>query len=127
MTQKKNIWFSIKDFFRSNKDPLTAADKLVIIEQSSKQVGFGVFFSTIIVITSFLPVLKFCLNWRKTIIAVNLVARTIGVFMMTKLGSEFMPPLDEGSVLFMPIILPDVSNSEVKRLLQVQEALFYLM
>ena len=32
-----------------------------------------------------------------------------------------MPPLDEGSLLFMPVTLPDVSNSEVKRILQVQD------
>src|SRR5206468_11614520 len=37
------------------------------------------------------------------------------------LGREFMPPLDEGSLLFMPVTLPDVSNSEVKRILQVQD------
>ena len=43
--------------------------------------------------------------------------------MFTKLGSEFMPPLDEGSILFMPVTLPDVSNSEVKRILQVQDKL----
>jgi len=43
--------------------------------------------------------------------------------MFTRLGSEFMPPLDEGSVLFMPVTLPDVSNSEVKRILQVQDKL----
>jgi Cu(I)/Ag(I) efflux system membrane protein CusA/SilA len=43
--------------------------------------------------------------------------------MYTRLGSEFMPPLDEGSILFMPVTLPDVSNSEVKRILQVQDKL----
>jgi Cu(I)/Ag(I) efflux system membrane protein CusA/SilA len=32
-----------------------------------------------------------------------------------------MPPLDEGSLLFMPVTLPDISNSEIKRLLQVQD------
>ena len=37
------------------------------------------------------------------------------------LGREFMPALDEGSILFMPVTLPDVSNSEVKRILQVQD------
>jgi Cu(I)/Ag(I) efflux system membrane protein CusA/SilA len=31
--------------------------------------------------------------------------------MLTRLGTEFMPPLDEGSILFMPVTLPDVSNS----------------
>jgi Cu(I)/Ag(I) efflux system membrane protein CusA/SilA len=43
--------------------------------------------------------------------------------MFTQLGSEFMPPLDEGSILFMPVTLPDVSNSEIKRILQVQDKL----
>jgi Cu(I)/Ag(I) efflux system membrane protein CusA/SilA len=159
--------------------------RLKIIEQSSKQVGPGVFYSTIVVITSFLPVflltgiegklfhplawtktfillidaflaislapvlisfflkgklkpenanpitrilekiytpiISWCLNWRKTVLTINIIALLIGVAMMFRMGSEFMPPLDEGSILFMPVTLPDVSNSEVKRILQVQD------
>jgi Cu(I)/Ag(I) efflux system membrane protein CusA/SilA len=77
-------------------------------------------------VTSFLekiytPILSLCLKWRKTTIAVNIVALVVGGIMMTQLGSEFMPPLDEGSLLFMPVTLPDVSNSETKRILQVQD------
>lgn len=60
---------------------------------------------------------------EKTTIAVNIIALATGIIMMTRLGSEFMPPLDEGSLLFMPVTLPDVSNSEAKRLLQVQDKL----
>ncbi|NOT90740.1 efflux RND transporter permease subunit [Ferruginibacter sp.] len=172
-------------WFKQNKDPLTSEERDVIIEKASQQVGPGVFYSTIIVVTSFLPVflltgmegklfqplawtktfillidaflaitltpvlisfflkgklkpesanpitrtlerfytpiLKWCLRWRKTTIGINLIALTIGIIMMTRLGSEFMPPLDEGSLLFMPVTLPDVSNSEAKRLLQVQD------
>jgi len=67
------------------------------------------------------PILKVCLKWRKTTIAVNIIALVFGTIVMTKLGSEFMPPLDEGSILFMPVTLPDISNSEAKRLLQVQD------
>jgi Cu(I)/Ag(I) efflux system membrane protein CusA/SilA len=50
---------------------------------------------------------------EKSILLVNCIAllRRVDV---TRLGSEFMPPLDEGSILFMPVTLPDVSNSEVK-------------
>lgn len=171
-------------WFKDN-NPLTPEERKKIIQSSSKQVGPGVFYSTIIVVTSFLPVflltgmegklfhplawtktfillvdaflaitltpvlitfflkgnlkpesanpitrtleniytpiLKWCLKWRKTIIAVNILALIAGSIMMTKLGSEFMPPLDEGSLLFMPVTLPDVSNSEAKRLLQVQD------
>ena len=176
------------NWLKRGKDPLTEEERMNIIEKSSKQVGPGVFYSTIIVITSFLPVflltgmegklfsplawtktfillidaflavtltpvlisfflkgrklkpesanpitrtleriytpiLKWCLKWRKTTIGINIVALAAGVIMMTRLGSEFMPPLDEGSLLFMPVTLPDVSNSEAKRLLQVQDRL----
>ena len=39
------------------------------------------------------------------------------------LGSEFMPPLDEGSLLYMPVTLPNVSMTEAKRLIQVQDTI----
>ncbi len=177
----------LKKIFKKQNDPLSSEEKLKIIESSSKLVGPGVFYSTIIVITSFLPVflltgmegklfsplawtksfilivdaflaitltpvlisfllkgrlrpeeknpinkklesiytpiLIWCLKWRKTILGANIIALLIGVLMFTRLGSEFMPPLDEGSILFMPVTLPDVSNSEVKRILQVQDKL----
>ncbi len=160
-------------------------ERIKIIERSAWQVGPGVFFSTIIVIASFLPVflltgqegklfsplawtktfilivdailaitltpvlisfllkgklkpesanpitrfleklylpvLSWCLRWRKTTIGLNILALAVGGLMLTRLGTEFMPPLDEGSILFMPVTLPDVSNSEVKRILQVQD------
>ena len=175
----------MRKWIKRNIDPLSEEERNGIIERSSKQVGPGVFYSTIIVVTSFLPVflltgmegklfhplawtktfillidaflaitltpvlisfflkgrlkpessnpitsalervytpiLKWCLKWRKTIIGINIVALATGIIMMTRLGSEFMPPLDEGSLLFMPVTLPDVSNSEAKRLLQVQD------
>ena len=178
---------NIKNIFKKAHDPLSPEDKMLLIESSSKLVGPGVFYSTIIVIASFLPVflltgmegklfsplawtksfilivdaflaisltpvlisfllkgklrpenknpinkalesvytpvLVFCLKWRKTILGLNIIALAIGILMFTKLGSEFMPPLDEGSILFMPVTLPDVSNSEVKRILQVQDKL----
>jgi Cu(I)/Ag(I) efflux system membrane protein CusA/SilA len=69
----------------------------------------------------YVPVLKSCMKWRKTTIAINIVALIAGGVIMTRLGSEFMPPLDEGSILFMPVTLPDVSNSEAKRIIQVQD------
>lgn len=159
--------------------------RMSIIERSCKQVSRGVFFSTIIIIASFLPVflltgqegklfhplaytktfimivdailvvtlapvlisffmrgrfrpesanpvnrflervyepvIRACIKWRKTTIAVNIIALAISAPMILSLGTEFMPPLDEGSILFMPVTLPDVSNSEVKRILQVQD------
>jgi copper/silver efflux system protein len=177
----------IKSLFKKRKDPLGSEERLALVTTSSKQVGPGVFFSTIVVIASFLPVfmltgmegklfhplawtqtfilivdalvaitltpvlisfllkgrlrkedknpvsraleriytpiLKACLKWRKTVLGINLLLLIVGGFLLTRLGSEFMPPLDEGSLLFMPVTLPDVSNSEAKRILQIQDKL----
>ncbi|MBS4043703.1 MAG: efflux RND transporter permease subunit [Chitinophagaceae bacterium] len=162
-------------------------ERMRLIEKASIQVSRGVFFSTIIIITSFLPVflltgqegklfhplaftktfimivdallvltlapvlisffmkgrfrpetknpvnrflekiyepvIRTCIKWRKTTLAVNIIALAISIPMLMSLGKEFMPPLDEGSILFMPVTLPDVSNSEAKRILQVQDKL----
>lgn len=162
-------------------------ERMRLIEKASIQVSRGVFFSTIIIITSFLPVflltgqegklfhplaftktfimivdallvltlapvlisffmkgrfrpetknpvnrilekiyepvIRTCIKWRRTTLAVNIIALAISIPMLLSLGKEFMPPLDEGSILFMPVTLPDVSNSEAKRILQVQDKL----
>jgi Cu(I)/Ag(I) efflux system membrane protein CusA/SilA len=67
------------------------------------------------------PIIRVCMKWRKTTIGVNLLALGVSVPLLLSLGSEFMPPLDEQSILFMPVTLPDVSNEEAKRILQVQD------
>jgi Cu(I)/Ag(I) efflux system membrane protein CusA/SilA len=67
------------------------------------------------------PVITWCLTWRKTTLGINIIALLISIPLLMSLGKEFMPPLDEGSILFMPVTLPDVSNSEVKRILQIQD------
>jgi Cu(I)/Ag(I) efflux system membrane protein CusA/SilA len=165
--------------------PIPETERLEIIERSSKQVSRGVFYSTVIIITSFLPVfmltgqegklfhplaytksfilivdallvvtlapviisffmkgkfnterrnpinrfleniyepiIRTCLKWKKTTLIINLLALIVSVPMLMSLGTEFMPPLDEQSILFMPVTLPDVSNDEAKRILQVQD------
>lgn len=164
---------------------ITKEKRLQIIESAARQVGPSVFWSTVIIIASFLPVflltgqegrlfsplawtktfimivdaivavtltpvlisfllkgkfksdkgnpvnrvmeriygpvLRWCLEWRKTTIGLNILALAIAVPMIMSLGTEFMPPLNEGSILFMPVTLPDVSNAEIKRILQVQD------
>lgn len=177
------------NLFKRNKKPkenwITEEERLAIIEKSSKQVSRGVFFATIIIITSFLPVfmltgqegklfhplaytktfilvvdallvltlapvlisffmkgkfrpdsanpinrflervyepvIRSIIKWRKTTLGINVVALLISIPLLMSLGSEFMPPLDEQSILFMPVTLPDISNAEAKRILQVQD------
>lgn len=172
---------------KSSYNRIPELERMRLIEKASIQVSRGVFFSTIIIITSFLPVflltgqegklfhplaftktfimmvdailvitlapvlisffmkgrfrpetknpvnrllekiyepvIRTCIKWRKTTLAVNIIALAISIPMLMSLGKEFMPPLDEGSILFMPVTLPDVSNSEAKRILQVQDKL----
>jgi Cu(I)/Ag(I) efflux system membrane protein CusA/SilA len=67
------------------------------------------------------PIIRTCLKWRKTTIGINILALAVSVPLLISLGTEFMPPLDEQSILFMPITLPDISNAEAKRILQVQD------
>jgi copper/silver efflux system protein len=67
------------------------------------------------------PVIHWALKYRKTAIAINVLALLITIPMIMKTGSEFMPPLDEGSILFMPVTLPNASITEVNRILQVQD------
>lgn len=67
------------------------------------------------------PAVLFCLKWKKTTIALSLALVLGSIPLILKLGTEFMPPLDEGSLLFMPVTLPGVSNSEIKRIMQVQD------
>ncbi|QQS28972.1 MAG: efflux RND transporter permease subunit [Sphingobacteriales bacterium] len=67
------------------------------------------------------PVLQLCQRWKKTTIAIAIIIVLGSIPFVLRLGSEFMPPLDEGSLLFMPVTLPDVSNNEAKRILQVQD------
>jgi Cu(I)/Ag(I) efflux system membrane protein CusA/SilA len=160
-------------------------ERIKIIEASCKQVGRGVFFSTLIIVASFLPVfllegqeaklfgplactktfilaidailavtlapvlisfflkgklrtdhhnpmntflqklyrpiLAGCIKWRKTTLIINTIALLASVPLLISLGSEFMPPLDEGSILFMPVTMPDISNEQAKQLLQLQD------
>jgi copper/silver efflux system protein len=74
-------------------------------------------------IRAYSPVIRWCLTWKKTVIALNLLALAIAVPVFMKMGSEFMPALDEGSLLYMPVALPNVSITEAKRILQVQDAI----
>jgi len=69
------------------------------------------------------PAVRFVLNhkWLVITLAVLMVALTVPVF--EKLGSEFMPPLNEGSILYMPITLPGISVTEATKYLQIQDKL----
>jgi len=183
--EELQMWNKSKANKQEDYVKLSSKERLSIIEKACQQVSRGVFYSTIIIITSFLPVflltgqegklfhplaytktfilmidavlvltlapviisffmkgrfrqehenpinrglekvylpvIRACIRNRKTTIGVNIIALLISIPMMMSMGREFMPPLDEQSILFMPVTLPDVSNTEIKRILQVQD------
>jgi copper/silver efflux system protein len=69
----------------------------------------------------YLPVLRLCLKYRKTTLLLNLTFLLLTFPLMFKLGSQFMPPLFEGSSLYMPTALPGISITQASQLLQEQD------
>ena len=69
------------------------------------------------------PVLRLALRWRWLALAVNFAVVPLTVPLLFTIGSEFMPPLYEGSMLYMPTAPPGMSVGEATRLLQVQDKL----
>jgi copper/silver efflux system protein len=69
------------------------------------------------------PFLRWSLRYGKTMLALNVVALLIAIPMMLSLGREFMPPLDEGTLLYMPVTLPAINITEARRIIQVQDAI----
>lgn len=65
------------------------------------------------------PVLNAALTWRKTTIVLGVIALASTAFPLSKTGSEFMPPLYEGDILYMPMTVPGVSTAKARELLQV--------
>jgi Cu(I)/Ag(I) efflux system membrane protein CusA/SilA len=69
----------------------------------------------------YLPVLRLCLRYRKTTLLLNLVFLVVTAPLALRIGSQFMPPLFEGSSLYMPTALPGISITQASTLLQKQD------
>jgi Cu(I)/Ag(I) efflux system membrane protein CusA/SilA len=69
----------------------------------------------------YLPVLRLCLRFRKTTLLLNLLFLAVTFPLILRLGSQFMPPLYEGSSLYMPTALPGISITQASTLLQEQD------
>ncbi|MGZ4896218.1 MAG: efflux RND transporter permease subunit, partial [Candidatus Angelobacter sp.] len=69
----------------------------------------------------YLPVLRWCLKYRKTTLALNLIFLVVTFPLAFKLGSQFMPALYEGSALYMPTALPGIGITQATALLQEQD------
>lgn len=74
-------------------------------------------------IRAYEPLLDKVLNWPKTTVALALILLVATLWPLSRLGSEFMPPLDEGDLLYMPSTLPGISAREAAKLLQQTDRL----
>ena len=69
----------------------------------------------------YLPVIRWCLRHRALTIASNVIFLLLTIPLLFKIGSQFMPPLYEGSSLYMPTALPGISISSAVDLMQKQD------
>ena len=64
------------------------------------------------------PLLTLTIRWRWLTVAAALVLLAATYYPLSRLGSEFMPPLDEGDILYMPTTFPGISITKARELLQ---------
>jgi Cu(I)/Ag(I) efflux system membrane protein CusA/SilA len=64
------------------------------------------------------PFIEKVLKWRKTTLFFAAAILVVSIYPASRLGSEFMPPLNEGDLLYMPTTLPGISITKAKELLQ---------
>ena len=71
-----------------------------------------------LLIAAYQPVIHAVIRFPKMTLVVGLLVLVVGLWPATKLGSEFMPPLDEGDLMYMPTTYPGVSIDKARELLQ---------
>ncbi|MCA6060217.1 efflux RND transporter permease subunit [Thalassolituus sp. ST750PaO-4] len=71
----------------------------------------------------YLPLLQRVLARPKTLLALVLLVALSSLYPLTKIGSEFMPPLDEGDLMYMPTTYPGLSIGEARQILQQTDKL----
>ena len=67
------------------------------------------------------PIIASVMRWKKLTIALALLAMAVSIYPATRLGSEFMPSLNEGTLLYMPSSLPGMSITKAAELMQTQD------
>ena len=71
----------------------------------------------------YLPALKTVLRFPKMTLLAALIVLGIGIYPLDKIGSEFIPPLDEGDLMYMPTTYPGISIGQARQLLQQTDKL----
>nr|WP_299246052.1 efflux RND transporter permease subunit [uncultured Halomonas sp.] len=78
-----------------------------------------------LLIAIYMPVLRGVLRFPKSTLAGAVVVAVVGLWPATQIGSEFIPPLDEGDLMYMPTTYPGISIGKARELLQQTDKLIY--
>jgi len=76
-----------------------------------------------LLVNSYKPLLNMVLKFPKSTLLVALIITLVGLYPVNKIGSEFIPPLDEGDLMYMPTTYPGISIGKARELLQQSDKL----
>ncbi len=76
-----------------------------------------------LLVNSYKPLLNLVLKFPKSTLLIALVITLVGFYPVNKIGSEFIPPLDEGDLMYMPTTYPGISIGKARELLQQTDKL----
>ncbi|MDO6593075.1 efflux RND transporter permease subunit [Neptuniibacter sp. 1_MG-2023] len=76
-----------------------------------------------LLLATYLPVIRAVLTWPKVTVACSILVTALGFWPLDKIGSEFIPPLDEGDLMYMPTTYPGISIGKARELLQQTDKL----
>ncbi|WP_417670295.1 efflux RND transporter permease subunit [Pseudoalteromonas tetraodonis] len=76
-----------------------------------------------LLVNSYKPLLNIVLKFPKSTLLIALVITLVGFYPVNKIGSEFIPPLDEGDLMYMPTTYPGISIGKARELLQQTDKL----
>ena len=110
--------FARMDYFRFRPKPLAWLTNQFLVGKYYKEEKHPI---SRILFRIYEPPARWVLRYPKTTIAIALVLVLTAVPVYFQLGSEFMPPLNEGTILYMPTTLPGISVAEAQRVLQLQD------
>jgi copper/silver efflux system protein len=76
-----------------------------------------------VLIRLYRPIIKWVLRWRVPVVGGAIAVMVLSLIPLQRIGSEFMPPLNEGTLLYMPTTLPGIGVSQASRILQRQDSI----
>lgn len=112
------LWFTHMSNFQFRPRWLSRAANAVLVGKIHSEENHPI---SRVLIRIYEPICAWALRWKWVVLAGALAMMAVTVPVFLRLGSEFMPPLDEGTLLYMPSTLPGISVEQAQKLMQVQD------